>query len=102
MRLSFSARAVATAAFAFVTLTGAAAADVNAQSQLEPSAPSEFVPIADQEIRFVPGIVVQELPAPAEPSLPSEHDSLTELVAANGATPEPTGELLCSVLPVLS
>jgi hypothetical protein len=95
MRLCFSARAAASAAFAFVTFTGAAAADVNTQSQLEPSAPAEFAQIAEPEIRFVPGTVVQELPVPAEPALPSDHDSLTELVAANGAVPEPTGELLC-------
>jgi len=94
MRLPFSARAIAPAAFAIVTLTGAVAADVNAQNQLE------FVPVAetaqDEEagIRFIPGAVVQEMPAPADFS-PSDHDSLTELVAATGAAPEPTGELLC-------
>ena len=100
MRLPFSARAVAPAAFVIVTLSGAVAADVHAQNQLEPLAQAESAPSADQssadqEIRFVPGAVVQEMPAPFDLSSLSESDSLTEMVAATGTAPEPTGELLC-------
>jgi len=94
MRLPFSARAIAPAAFVIVTLSGAVAADVHAQNLAEPLAPAESAQSAEPEIRFVPGAVVQELPAPTE-FTSSDHDSLTELVAANGAAPEPTGELLC-------
>jgi len=94
MRLPFSARAVAPAAFAIVTLTGAVAADVHAQNYLEPSVAAESAQADEAEIRFVPGAVVQELPTPADFN-PSESDTLTELVAATGDADEPTGELLC-------
>ena len=107
MRAFFSARAIAPAVFAIVTLTGAAAADVQAQNQLEPlpqaaqdqAAADTPAPAGAAEIRFVPGAVVQELPESAEtdplPPFADNHGSLAELVAATDASPEPTGELLC-------
>ena len=63
MRFSFRVRAIAPAVLVFVMLSGAATADLNAQNQLEMAPQAAPTQTDEPEIRFIPGEVVQELPA---------------------------------------
>jgi spore germination cell wall hydrolase CwlJ-like protein len=91
MRIPFRVGALAPAVLSLTAIMGAAAADAQNQPEAAPADAAQDP--AEAEIRFVPGAVVQELPA--EPPAPTlSHATLDELVASIG-TAEPDGELLC-------
>ena len=97
MRFSFRAGAIAPVALVIVALSGAEAADVKAQNPLV-AAPSEVAAQTDEaEIRFVPGEVVQTLPAPiaADEFDPAQRGSLSEMVASADTPAELSGDLQC-------
>jgi len=99
MRLPFRVGAIAPAVLVFVALAGAATADVQAQNQLE-RAPQVAGDQSDEsEIRFVPGEVVQEMPAAIESEsfapMPANRGSLSEMVASTDTSAELSDEMLC-------
>jgi len=97
MRFSFRVGAFAPAALVIVAISSAAAADVQAANQLEAAPDAVADQSGDPEIRFVPGEMVQELPAAEQtPDFePGENSSLSEMVASSDTSLELSGEQHC-------